>query len=35
MSNNKKVLKYLNKIEKIDEAIAFLEERKNKENSEV
>lgn len=35
MSNDKKVEKYLSKIENIDKAIVFLEERKNIKNSEV
>ena len=35
LSNDKKVVKYLNKIEDIDKAIALLEERKNNQNSEV
>ena len=35
MSSHKKAVKYLNKIEDIEEAIAFLEEKKNNQNSEV
>lgn len=32
---SKKAIKYLNKIENVEEAISFLEERKNKQESEV
>ena len=35
IAQNEKVVKYLNKIEDIDKAIAILEERKNNTNSEV
>ena len=35
MSNDKKVVKYLNKIEDIDNAIKILESRKNNQNGEV
>lgn len=35
MAEDKKVKKYLNKIEDVDKAIAYLEERKNNQNSEV
>lgn len=35
MAENKKAVKYLSRIEKIDEAISFLEERKRNQNSEV
>lgn len=35
MASDKKVVKYLNKIEDIDKAIALLEERRNNQNSEV
>lgn len=35
MASDKKVVKYLSKIEDIDKAIALLQERKNNQNSEV
>lgn len=35
LSSNKKAVKYLNKIEDVDMAIAFLEEKKHNQNSEV
>lgn len=35
MSTNKKAIKYLDKIEDVDMAIAFLEEKKHNQNSEV
>ena len=35
ISSHKKAIKYLDKIENVEEAIAFLEEKKNNQNSEV